>query len=83
MVKPQFELGRQRVGRGGVVRDPADRREAVVTVADFCSRLGLGLLGVASTGLPGPKGNLETFLHLGTGGGGAADGASLCEGVDL
>ena len=83
MVKPQFELGRQRVGRGGVVRDPADRREAVVSVADWCRSIGLTLLGVSPTGLPGPKGNLETFLHLGLSGNGAADGASLCEGVDI
>jgi 23S rRNA (cytidine1920-2'-O)/16S rRNA (cytidine1409-2'-O)-methyltransferase len=89
MVKPQFELGRRRVGRGGVVRDPADRREAVVSVADFCAGNGMALLGVAPTGLPGPKGNLETFLHLGLAGRGAggsegaASGAELCEGVEL
>lgn len=83
MVKPQFELGRRRVGRGGVVRDPADRREAVESVADWCRGIGLALLGVAPTGLPGPKGNLETFLYLGLAGQGAADGATLCEGVDL
>jgi 23S rRNA (cytidine1920-2'-O)/16S rRNA (cytidine1409-2'-O)-methyltransferase len=90
MVKPQFELGRQRVGRGGVVRDPADRREAVESVADFCRSAGLVLLGVAPTGLPGPKGNLETFLHLGlsrevsgTRREGAPSGAELCEGVEV
>jgi 23S rRNA (cytidine1920-2'-O)/16S rRNA (cytidine1409-2'-O)-methyltransferase len=90
MVKPQFELGRQRVGRGGVVRDPADRREAVESVADYCRSIGLSLLGVAPTGLPGPKGNLETFLHLGLGRAGLADrprgapsGAELCEGVEV
>jgi 23S rRNA (cytidine1920-2'-O)/16S rRNA (cytidine1409-2'-O)-methyltransferase len=83
MVKPQFELGRKRVGRGGVVRNPDDRREAVVSVADFGRSIGLSLLGVAPTGLPGPKGNLETFLRFGQNGGGKADGASLCEGVEL
>ncbi len=83
MVKPQFELGRKRVGRGGVVRKPEDRREAVVGVADYCRSLGLSLLGVAPTGLPGPKGNLETFIRLGQSGDGAADGAALCEGVEL
>lgn len=83
MVKPQFELGRKRVGRGGVVRSPEDRREAVVAVADFGRSIGLSLLGVAPTGLPGPKGNLETFVRFGRGDGGAADGASLCEGVEL
>jgi 23S rRNA (cytidine1920-2'-O)/16S rRNA (cytidine1409-2'-O)-methyltransferase len=83
MVKPQFELGRTRVGRGGVVRSADDRREAVVAVADHCAGLGLALLGVAPTGLPGPKGNLETFIHLGRSGDGAATGAELVEGVDL
>ena len=83
MVKPQFELGRKRVGRGGVVRSPEDRLEAVVTVADFAKSLGFSLLGVAPTGLPGPKGNLETFLKLGMGGEGAENGAALCEGVDI
>lgn len=65
MVKPQFELGRARVGRGGVVRNQADRREAVEAVADFALELGLSLDGIAPTGLPGPKGNLETFVQLG------------------
>lgn len=89
MVKPQFELGRKRVGRGGVVRDPADRREAVELVADFCLETGLKLLGVAPTGLPGPKGNRETFIHLGKGSSDqngtevATSGAQLCEGVEL
>jgi 23S rRNA (cytidine1920-2'-O)/16S rRNA (cytidine1409-2'-O)-methyltransferase len=83
MVKPQFELGRNRVGRGGVVRSADDRREAVVGVAEHARELGLSLLGVAPTGLPGPKGNLETFLHLGRSGEGADSGAALCEGVEL
>lgn len=99
MVKPQFELGRARVGRGGVVRRQEDRREAVETVADFALEQGLSLKGIAPTGLPGPKGNLETFIELGwnrpgagPGGGGAAStasrpgadsGAALCEGVEL
>lgn len=88
MVKPQFELGRARVGRGGVVRDQGDRREAVAGVADFALGLGLSLDGIAPTGLPGPKGNLETFIRLGRGkgtepGSGAENGAALCEGVEL
>lgn len=83
MVKPQFELGRTRVGRGGVVRKPEDRLEAVVGIADFARELGLSLLGVAPTGLPGPKGNLETFLLLGRTGEGAENGAVLCDGVEL
>ena len=83
MVKPQFELGRQRVGRGGVVRSGQDRREAVVAVADFASGLGLSLLGVVPSGLPGPKGNRETFLGLGRSGHGFRSGEELCEGIEL
>jgi 23S rRNA (cytidine1920-2'-O)/16S rRNA (cytidine1409-2'-O)-methyltransferase len=64
MVKPQFELGRERVGRG-VVRDPADRQEAVLTVALAARETGLPVRGIASSGLPGPKGNRETFVWCG------------------
>src|SRR6476646_713786 len=64
MVKPQFELGRERV-RKGVVRDPADRREAIVGVAGAAAEFGLAVRGFASSGLPGPKGNRETFVWCG------------------
>jgi 23S rRNA (cytidine1920-2'-O)/16S rRNA (cytidine1409-2'-O)-methyltransferase len=64
MVKPQFELGRDRVGKG-VVRDPADRREAILAVARSARGLGLLVRGFASSGLPGPKGNRETFVWCG------------------
>jgi 23S rRNA (cytidine1920-2'-O)/16S rRNA (cytidine1409-2'-O)-methyltransferase len=64
MVKPQFELGRKRVGRG-VVRDAGDRREAILAVAQAAADLGLAVRGVASSGLPGPKGNRETFVWCG------------------
>jgi len=64
MVKPQFEVGRERVGKGGVVRDPALRREALVTVARAARELGAAVLGFAPSGLPGPKGNQETFVWL-------------------
>jgi 23S rRNA (cytidine1920-2'-O)/16S rRNA (cytidine1409-2'-O)-methyltransferase len=64
MVKPQFELGRDRVGRG-VVRDAADRREAILSVASAARDLGLPVRGFASSGLPGPKGNRETFVWCG------------------
>jgi 23S rRNA (cytidine1920-2'-O)/16S rRNA (cytidine1409-2'-O)-methyltransferase len=67
MVKPQFELGRNRVGRG-VVRDAGDRREAILEVAAAVRELGLPLRGVASSGLPGPKGNRETFVWAARGG---------------
>jgi len=72
MVKPQFELGRARVGRG-VVRDAGDRREAILTVAHAAGDLGLPVRGVASSGLPGPKGNRETFVWCGGDGPPVAD----------
>ncbi len=64
MVKPQFEVGRDRVGKGGVVRDPALRREAVAAVAASAEAVGVAVCGAAPSGLPGPKGNHETFLWL-------------------
>jgi 23S rRNA (cytidine1920-2'-O)/16S rRNA (cytidine1409-2'-O)-methyltransferase len=64
MVKPQFELGPERV-RKGVVRDSADRREAVLAVALAARDLGLPVRGFAPSGLPGPKGNRETFVLCG------------------
>jgi 23S rRNA (cytidine1920-2'-O)/16S rRNA (cytidine1409-2'-O)-methyltransferase len=64
LVKPQFEAGREHVGKGGVVRDAAARREALVAVGDAAQRAGAEVLGFASSGLPGPKGNLETFAWL-------------------
>jgi 23S rRNA (cytidine1920-2'-O)/16S rRNA (cytidine1409-2'-O)-methyltransferase len=64
MVKPQFEVGRERVGKGGVVRDAAVRREALVAVAQAARREGAEVLGFASSGLPGPAGNRETFAWL-------------------
>jgi 23S rRNA (cytidine1920-2'-O)/16S rRNA (cytidine1409-2'-O)-methyltransferase len=68
MVKPQFEVGRARIGKGGVVRDPELRREAIVAVAQAAIREGASVLGFASSGLPGPAGNRETFVLLGEGG---------------
>jgi 23S rRNA (cytidine1920-2'-O)/16S rRNA (cytidine1409-2'-O)-methyltransferase len=67
LVKPQFEVGRAGVGKGGVVRDPALRRSALVEVGAAAQRLGAAVLGYASSGLPGPKGNLESFAWLGEG----------------
>jgi 23S rRNA (cytidine1920-2'-O)/16S rRNA (cytidine1409-2'-O)-methyltransferase len=68
MVKPQFEVGRERVGKGGVVRSAEDRRAALVSVAACARSLGASVLGFASSGLPGPKGNRETFAWLAEGG---------------
>src|SRR5438270_904949 len=64
MVKPQFEVGRAGVGKGGVVRDPALRRGALVAVGRAAQDVGAAVLGYAGSGLPGPKGNLETFVWL-------------------
>ena len=64
MVKPQFEVGKDRVGKGGVVRDPALRAEAVTSVADAAARRGWGARSVTTSPLPGPAGNVEFFLWL-------------------
>jgi 23S rRNA (cytidine1920-2'-O)/16S rRNA (cytidine1409-2'-O)-methyltransferase len=64
MVKPQFEVGRERVGKGGVVRDEAVRRSALVDVAAAAQGAGAAVLGFAPSGLPGPAGNRETFAWL-------------------
>ncbi|MQY13140.1 16S/23S rRNA (cytidine-2'-O)-methyltransferase TlyA [Streptomyces sp. RB5] len=64
MVKPQFEVGKERLGSGGVVRSPELRAEAVKTVAGQAAGLGLGVLGVTASPLPGPSGNVEYFLWL-------------------
>src|SRR3954463_15799031 len=62
LVKPQFELGKEKVGKGGVVRDAEDRRVAIRRVAEAAQGEGLVVRGLASSGLPGPKGNRETFV---------------------
>jgi 23S rRNA (cytidine1920-2'-O)/16S rRNA (cytidine1409-2'-O)-methyltransferase len=64
LVKPQFEVGKGRVGRGGVVRDDALRREAVEGIAAFAREAGYDVLGETESRVPGPKGNREVFLHL-------------------
>jgi 23S rRNA (cytidine1920-2'-O)/16S rRNA (cytidine1409-2'-O)-methyltransferase len=68
MVKPQFEVGKGRVGAGGVVRDAGLRAEAVSAVAQTAAGLGLGVLGVTASPLPGPAGNVEYFVWLRRGG---------------
>jgi len=67
MVKPQFEVGRERLGAGGVVRDPALRVAAVLDVARAAADLGLGLRDVVASPLPGPSGNVEYFVWLSRG----------------
>jgi 23S rRNA (cytidine1920-2'-O)/16S rRNA (cytidine1409-2'-O)-methyltransferase len=65
MIKPQFEVGRDKIGSGGVVREAGDRRDALVFVARAArDAAGAAVLGFASSGLPGPKGNLESFVWL-------------------
>jgi 23S rRNA (cytidine1920-2'-O)/16S rRNA (cytidine1409-2'-O)-methyltransferase len=68
LVKPQFEVGRERVGKGGVVRDDADRAAAVLRVREAAEALGYALRGEAESRLPGPKGNREVFLWMGPAG---------------
>jgi 23S rRNA (cytidine1920-2'-O)/16S rRNA (cytidine1409-2'-O)-methyltransferase len=64
MVKPQFEVGRARLGSRGVVREPALRAESVLRVARSAESLGWGTAGVVRSPLPGPSGNVEFFLWL-------------------
>ncbi|MEI7779755.1 MAG: TlyA family RNA methyltransferase [Actinomycetes bacterium] len=64
MVKPQFEVGREQVGTGGVVREPNLRAGAVTKIATAAAELGLGVRGVTASPLPGPAGNVEYFLWL-------------------
>jgi 23S rRNA (cytidine1920-2'-O)/16S rRNA (cytidine1409-2'-O)-methyltransferase len=64
MVKPQFEVGKESLPSGGVVRDPAARADAVRRVAGQAGELGLGVRGVVASPLPGPSGNVEYFLWL-------------------
>jgi 23S rRNA (cytidine1920-2'-O)/16S rRNA (cytidine1409-2'-O)-methyltransferase len=82
LIKPQFEVGRERLGKGGVVRDPEHRRAALQDVGLAALDLGVSVLGFRPSGLAGPKGNLETFIWLaepgrpGLGVGAGADGAA-------
>ncbi len=64
MVKPQFEVGRDRLGAGGVVRDLGHRADAIIAVATAAADRGWGMAGVCSSPLPGPAGNVEFFLWL-------------------
>ncbi|HEY4428308.1 MAG TPA: TlyA family RNA methyltransferase [Solirubrobacteraceae bacterium] len=79
LVKPQFEVGRGRVGKGGVVRDPGERRAALVRVGEAAVALGELVLGYHSSGLPGPKGNRETFVHLAAAGAGLQGASTTAE----
>lgn len=72
MVKPQFEVGKDRLGHGGVVRSPELRAEVTTEVAEFAQSLGLSVKGATASGLPGPSGNVEYFLWLVKDGGASA-----------
>ena len=74
LVKPQFEVGRFQVGRGGLVKDPALHLQALREVAEEAVRLGYAVHGACPSPVPGTEGNREFFLHLVPGGGGLAPG---------
>jgi 23S rRNA (cytidine1920-2'-O)/16S rRNA (cytidine1409-2'-O)-methyltransferase len=82
LVKPQFELGRGRV-RGGVVRSAEERREAALNAAGAARDAGLTVKGFAPSGLPGPKGNRETFIQCATQGNGIEDLEAAVAKVDV
>ena len=79
MVKPQFEVGRERLGSGGVVRDPALHEWAVAHVAAHAQEHRLDVLAVVPSPLPGPQGNVEYFLHVRQPGNQVRDQAELNE----
>ncbi|OBG89542.1 16S/23S rRNA (cytidine-2'-O)-methyltransferase [Mycobacterium sp. E802] len=81
MVKPQFEVGKDRVGAGGVVSDPELRVDAVCTVARKAATLQWHAVDVTASPLPGPSGNVEYFLHLRTGTDRALEGEMLEQAV--
>ena len=64
LIKPQFEVGRGKIGKGGVVRDPALHQEVIDEIVAFCQTLGLQNRGVTASPILGPKGNKEFLIHL-------------------
>ena len=84
LVKPQFEVGRERIGKGGVVRDRQARIDAIAGAARSAGEAGFAVLGACSSGLPGPAGNREAFLWLTEQGraGAAEDLQELAESVE-
>lgn len=84
LVKPQFEVGPRRVGHGGVVREPGAWRDAVAAVAAVAGEQGLEVVDVVASGLPGPAGNVEFFVHFRPGGGtgGTGTGPRVWAGTD-
>ena len=64
LIKPQFEVGKGEVGKGGVVKDPALHQRVLERISAFCRNMGLKVLGIEESPLLGPKGNKEFFIHL-------------------
>jgi len=64
LIKPQFEVGKGEVGKGGVVRNPILHQKVIQRISEFCKKIGLDVLGVVESPLKGPKGNIEYFIHL-------------------
>ena len=64
LIKPQFEVGKGEVGKGGVVKDPRLHQQVLDRISQFCISLGLTVLGITDSPLLGPKGNKEFFIHL-------------------
>jgi 23S rRNA (cytidine1920-2'-O)/16S rRNA (cytidine1409-2'-O)-methyltransferase len=75
LVKPQFEAGRDAVGKGGVVRDPEARAAAVVAVANHLTARGVGVIAISPSPIAGREGNREIFIHARKGGRGIDDAA--------
>lgn len=67
LIKPQFEAGRESVGKGGVVRDAETHRQVLASIWDYAERLGLTVLGLTESGVRGPKGNIEYLIYLADG----------------
>lgn len=83
LVKPQFEVGPGRVSKAGVVLDPDLRRQAIKKTADTVIALGFSVMGLVSSGLPGPAGNRETFIWIGQPGRPEAVSSISFEGLEL
>ena len=80
LIKPQFEVGKGRVGKGGIVRDPALHREVLIRIWDECLRMKLAPQGIALSAIMGAKGNREFFLHLKPGAN-SPEAQALVEGI--
>jgi 23S rRNA (cytidine1920-2'-O)/16S rRNA (cytidine1409-2'-O)-methyltransferase len=63
LIKPQFEVGREKVGKGGIVRDAGDRQEVVARITEFCRTIGLERLGLIDSPIAGTDGNQEFLAH--------------------